>query len=117
MQGNPKHWLLSLSAALLLAAGCATQQTRSFNQDFGENFPASPNYTIKNLGDDHFKIWVYQGVPLQGPQRVIYMKEAAQTIADAEGKRRGWVRWDLNYTMDRDQGWMRVMVADVVRKK
>ena len=118
MKTNWRVWFLLCNAIVaLLAAGCATQQTKSFNKEFGESFPASPNYVVENLDDHHFKIRVYQGVPLEGPKRVIYMKQAAQVVADAEGKRRGWERWDLNYIHEGDQGWMHVLVAEVDRKK
>lgn len=104
-------------AALLIGAGCASEQTVSFNKEFNENFPGSPNYAIENLNDRHFKIRAFQGEPLEGPKRVLYMKEAIQTVADAEGKRRGWERWDVNYISESDQGWMHVIAAEVVRTK
>ena len=62
-------------------------------------------------------VTVQQGSPLPGPQRIIYVKEAATTIADAECKRRGWQEWKLDYIQERDQGWMHVVIAEVTRLK
>ena len=109
--------LLLLNAALaVLAAGCATQNERSFNNDFNQNIPASPNYTIENISDTHFRVTVHQGSPMPGTQRIIYVKDAASTVAATEAKRRGWQNWDLGYIQDRDQGWMHIVIADVTRK-
>jgi hypothetical protein len=109
-------FLLVMVALALLAGGCATP-TRSYNQDFNEHSPAAPNYAIENMDDTHFKIRVYQGSPLQGPDRIIYMKEAATAISDSEAKRRGWQEWQLNYIQEHDQGWMHVLVGVVIRQK
>ena len=109
--------LLLVNAALVvLAAGCATQNERSYNQDFNQNLPTSPNYTIENVDDTHFQVTVHQGSPLPGTQRVIYVKEAASAVAATEAKRRGWQNWDLGYIQERDQGWMHIVIADVTRK-
>lgn len=120
MKSHPSTlWLLLLGTVLTLSiAGCASDK-KSFNKDFNENFPITPKYTIDNINDKHFKLTVYQGSPSPDAvaRRVIYMKEAASTIANAEGKRRGWERWDLNYLNEHDQGWMHIIVADVVRQK
>jgi hypothetical protein len=110
--------LLFSAAVLLLAAGCATQgsNVRSYNADYGQNIACSPQYSIENVDDTHFKVHITQGSPAKGPDRVIYMKQAARAVADTEAKRRGWQSFDLNYSQDQDQGWMHVLVADVVRK-
>jgi hypothetical protein len=109
--------LLLLNAALVvLAAGCATQNERSYNQDFNQNLPTSPNYTIKNVDDTHFQVIVHQGSPLPGTQRIIFVKQVASTVAATEAKRRGWQNWDLGYIQERDQGWMHIVIADVTRK-
>ena len=109
--------LLLLNATLVvLAAGCATQNERSYNQDFNQNLPTSPKYTIENVDDTHFHVIVHQGSPLPGTQRVIYVKEAASAVAGTEAKRRGWQNWDLGYIQERDQGWMHIVIADVTRK-
>jgi hypothetical protein len=109
--------LLLLNATLvLLAAGCATQNERSYNQDFNQNLPTSPKYTIENVDDTHFQVNVHQGSPLPGTQRIIFVKEAASTVAATEAKRRGWQNWDLGYIQERDQGWMHIVIADVTRK-
>jgi hypothetical protein len=107
---------LLLGVIVLSLAGCSTP-TRSFNQDYQENSPVSPNYTIENVDGNDFKIRVYQGETYQGPQRIIYMKEAASKIADSEAKRRGWQEWQLNYIQERDQGWMHILVGEVIRQK
>ncbi|HXF11004.1 MAG TPA: hypothetical protein VN625_09475 [Desulfuromonadaceae bacterium] len=122
MKTSPGQWIfrflfLNLLIAIL-ATGCASEK-KSFNKDFNEHFPIEPKYTIDNIDDHHFKVTVYQGSP--SPQaslrRTIYMKEAASTVANAEGKRRGWERWDLNYLNEHDQGWMHIIVAEVVQTK
>ena len=107
---------LALGLALLLAAGCATNNERSYNQDYNQKLPTSPKYSVKNEDDAHFRIIVHQGSPLDGPQRVVYMKEAAAAVAETEAKHRGWENWNLDYIQERDQGWMHVMIAEVTRK-
>jgi hypothetical protein len=119
MKTNRLFSLLLLSVAIVfLATGCTTP-TRSFNKDFGENFPPQPNYAIDNVDSTHFKVRVFQGTPMPEQHAVCvnYMKDAASTIANAEGKRRGWQEWQLNYIQERDQGWMHVLVAVVIRTK
>jgi hypothetical protein len=109
--------LLLLNATLVvLAAGCATQNERSYNQDFNQNLPTSPNYTIENVDDTHFHVIVHQGSPLPGTERITFVKEVASTVAATEAKRRGWQNWDLGYIQERDQGWMHIVIADVTRK-
>jgi hypothetical protein len=120
MKTNQLRWplqMLVLNAALVvLAAGCATHNERSYNQDFNQNLPTSPRYTIENVDDTHFQITVHQGSPLPGTLRVIYVKEVASVVAASEAKRRGWQNWDLGYIQERDQGWMHIVIADVTRK-
>lgn len=112
----PLH-LLRLNLALaVLAAGCATHEMHSYNQDFNQSLPGAPNYYIENLDDNHFKLTVSQGTFLPGPDRIIYVKPAASIVAGSEAKRRGWSDWDLNYVQDRDSGWMRVVIGEVTRK-
>jgi hypothetical protein len=109
--------LLLLNATLVvLAAGCATQNERSYNQDFNQNLPTSPKYTIENVDDTHFHVIVHQGSPLPGTERIIFVKEVASTVAATEAKRRGWQNWDLGYIQERDQGWMHIVIANVTRK-
>ena len=109
--------LLLLNAALaVLAAGCATRNERSYNQDFNQNLPTSPNYAIENVDDTHFRVTVHQGSPSPGTQRIIHVKEVASTVAATEAKRRGWQNWDLDYIQERDKGWMHIVIADVTRK-
>jgi hypothetical protein len=119
MKTNQLRWtirLLLLNATLvLLATGCATSD-RSFNQDFNQNLPTSPNYAIENVNDTDFHVIVRQGTALKGTDRVIYVKQAASAVAESEAKRRGWQNWDLNYIQERDQGWMHIVIADVTRK-
>jgi hypothetical protein len=120
MKINQLPWslrLLLLNMTLaVLAAGCATHDERSYNQDFNQNLPTSPKYFIENIDDSHFKVTVHQGAPLEGSQRVIYVKAVASTVAESEAKRRGWQNWDLNYIQERDQGWMHIVIAEVTRK-
>ncbi len=109
--------LLLLNATLVvLAAGCATHMQGSYNQDFNQNLPIAPKYAIENVDDTHFHVTVHQGSPLQGPQRISYMKEAATGVARSEAKRRGWQNWDIAYIQERDQGWMHIVIADVTRR-
>src|SRR5271154_4600016 len=120
MKINQIRWTfphLVLSAAILaLAAGCATHDEHSYNQDYNQNLPTSPKYFIENIDDTHFKVTVHQGTPLDGPGRIIYVRQVASTVAATEAKRRGWPNWDLNYVQDRDQGWMHIVIAEVTRK-
>ena len=119
MNKNRLLWLVLLSAVLMfLVPGCATP-TRSFNQDYNENFPPQPNYAIDPMDDTHFKIRLFQGTPSpeQLPVTVEYMKKAVKIIADSEGRRRGWQEWEVNYIQERNQGWMHVLVAVVIRDK
>jgi hypothetical protein len=109
--------LLLLNMTLVvLAAGCATQNERSYNQDFNQNLPTSPTYAIENVDDTHFHVIVHQGSPLPGKERIIYVREVASTVAATEAKRRGWKNWDLGYIQESDQGWMHIVIADVTRK-
>ncbi|HEX5398774.1 MAG TPA: hypothetical protein VFY06_06975 [Verrucomicrobiae bacterium] len=108
--------LLLNAAVLVLVSGCATQPMKSFNQDYGQNYPSSPKYAVENVNDHEFKIVLHQGSPLSGPARVIYMKQAASAVAETEAKQRGWQKWDLNYLQERDQGWMHILIAVVTRK-
>jgi hypothetical protein len=109
--------LLLLNVTLVvLAAGCATHGERSYNQDFNQNLPTSPRYTIENVDDTHFQVIVHQGSPLPGTERIIYVKKVASTVAATEAGRRGWQNWDLEYIQERDQGWMHIVIADVARK-
>ena len=110
-------WLLLLNATVLaLAPGCATHHQRSYNQDFNQNLPTSPRYSIEDVSDTHFQVVVHQGSSLAGPQRVIYVKEAAAAVVESEAKRRGWQNWNLEYVQERDRGWMHIVIADVTRK-
>jgi hypothetical protein len=103
---------------LLLVSGCATP-TRSFNQDYNEKLPPQPNYAIDQMDETHFKVRIFQGTPLQEelPVTVNYMKKAVEIIAESEAKRRGWQQWEVNYIQERNQGWMHVLVAVVIRDK
>jgi len=108
--------LLNATLAVVLAAGCATHNERSYNQDFNQNLPTSPKYIIENIDDARFQVTVHQGSPLPGTQRIIYVKDAASAIAQSEARRRGWQNWTLDYIQERDQGWMHIIIANVTRK-
>ena len=120
MKINQLRWtlrLLLLNATLaLLATGCATSNEGSYNQDFHQNLPTSPNYAIENVNDTDFHVIVHQGTALKGSDRIIYVKQVASAVASSEAKHRGWENYDLNYVQEYDQGWMHVVVADITRK-
>ena len=120
MKTNPLSRILRLfflnAALAVLGAGCATHNERSYNQDFNQNLPTSPNYSIANVDDTHFQITVHQGSPSPGTQRIIYVKEVVSAVAASEARRRGWQNWDLGYIQERDQGWMHIVIAEVARK-
>ena len=111
-------WLLTINAAIaLLFSGCATPPEHSFNGDFGEQLPVKPMYYIQDRDATHYTITVHQGTPSTGAERVLNVKEAASTIANAESRRRGWEKWQLDYIRQGNQGWMYVVVAEVTRQK
>jgi hypothetical protein len=112
---RPSHLLLLSVAFLLLAAGCATNM-RSYNQDYDQNLPVAPKYTVANVDDTHFKIIVHQGAPLSESDRIVYLKEATAAIAQNEATHRGWKSWRVDYIQQRDQGWMHILIAVVTRQ-
>jgi hypothetical protein len=120
MKTNQLRWalqlLLSSATLALLATGCATSNEGSYNKDFNQNLPTSPNYAIENVNDTDFHVTVRQGTALKGSDRVIYVKQVASAVAENEAKNRGWKNYDLNYIQEYDQGWMHVVVADITRK-
>jgi hypothetical protein len=101
---------------MVFAAGCATEEEQSFNQNYNQNLPTSPKYIVKDVSDDEFKVEVHQGSPEPGPDRVTYVKQAASVVARDEARRRGWGDWQLDYIDERDQGWMHIVVAEVKEK-
>ena len=105
-----------MATFVVFAVGCATHNEKSYNQEFNQNLPTSPKYSIENINDTHFQVTVHQGSPYQGSERAIFVKKAASAVAENEAKNRGWKNWDLNYIQERDQGWMHVVIADVTRK-
>jgi len=105
-----------MATFVVFAVGCATHNEKSYNQEFNQNLPTSPKYTIENVNDSCFKVEVHQGSPLTGPDRIIYVKQVASAVAESEAKHRGWENYDLNYVQEYDQGWMHVVVADITRK-
>ena len=113
---KPLRLLLVNAALVVLATGCATHQTHSYNQDYNQNLPTAPKYFIENINDDQFKVTVHQGSPLPGTQRDTAEKQVAAAVAETEAKRRDWKNWDINYIQERDQGWMHIVIADVTRK-
>ena len=110
-----RRLLLNVILAVI-AAGCATHDEKSYNQEFNQNLPTAPKYYIENIDDTHFKVTVHQGSPLPGNQRDTSVKEVASNVAASEAKSRGWKNWDLNYIQERDQGWMHIVIAEVTRK-
>jgi len=113
---RPAYWLLFNAALLVLATSCASQKERSFNDDFNQHLPTAPKYVIEDGGSSWFTVTVYQGIPMQGAQRAIHVKQAASAVAEAECKRRGWENSNLDYIMERDQGWMHIVKAEVTRQ-
>ena len=97
MKTNQPRWtirLLLLNATLaatfvVFATGCATPNEKSYNQEFNQNIPTSPKYTIENVNDSCFQVEVHQGSPLPGPDRIIYVKKVASAVAENEAKNRG----------------------------
>jgi hypothetical protein len=120
MKTNPLHrlsWLLMLHVALgILAAGCASPDEHSYNQDYNQNLTTAPKYYIKNVDDTHFKVIVHQGSPSTGAQRVIDVKQVASVVAGTEAKHRDWPSWKLDYIQERNQGWMHIVIAEVTRE-
>ena len=108
--------LLASAAAVVLSSGCASPAQHSFNQDYHDNLPVNPMYSIHDEDGNRFFITVRQGTPSDGAERVINVKEAATTVAKAECQRLGWDKWDLNYIQERNQGWMHVVIAKVTRE-
>jgi hypothetical protein len=113
---RPFRLLLANAALVVLAAGCATHEEHSYNQDYNQNLPTAPKYYIQNIDDSRFKVTVHQGSPMPGTQRDLSVKQVASTVAETEAKNRGWKNWDINYIQERDQGWMHIVVAEVTRK-
>ena len=113
--------LLFLNVVLvILAAGCNTYGERglkSFNKDFGQKLPTSPEYAIEHLGETHFAITVHQGSPLlsSGARRLFYLRVAATTIAESECKQLGWHKWRIDFVQEGNQGWVHLM-GDVTRQ-
>jgi len=112
---RPLHILILNAAVVLLAVGCATSM-RSYNQDYGQDLPVAPKYSIANIDDTRFKITVHQGEPASGPDRIVYLKEATAAIAQNEATHRGWKLWRVDYIQERDQGWMHILIANVTRE-
>jgi hypothetical protein len=112
-------WCQAISAAavVVMLTGCASAPEHSFNDDFGGSLTTQPKYSIQNEDAEHFTITVHQGTPSTGAQRLLDVKQAATIIADAEARRRGWERWQLNYIQEKNQGWMHVVIGEVTREK
>ena len=118
-RSHAKSWWLAIGAAAITVffTSCATPTEHSFNNDFGENLPTQPKYSIQNEDEGRFKITVHQGTPSDGAERLLDVKQAATAIAHAEARRRGWERWQLNYIQERNQGWMHIVIGEVTREK
>ena len=102
---------------MLFGSGCATPQDHSFNVDFNQSLTSAPKYLVTAVDDNKFKINLHQGTMVSGEARVLDIREAASTIAKNEAVKRGWENWDLNFIREANEGWMRVVVAEVTRKK
>ena len=108
--------LIASGAWFYFGCGCASEDLRSYNADYGQHLDCAPKYSIESVDDNDFKVHMMQGSPSTGPGRIIYMKQATREVAATEAKRRGWQNWDVNYVEDLDRGWMHVLVAEVSRK-
>ncbi len=108
--------LLFTAALAVFGSGCATHEEHSFNDDFNQNLPTAPKYSIENINDNHFTVTVRQSKALMTEQRITFVKRAASVVIETEAKRRGWKNWQHEYIMEVDQGWMHIVKADVVRK-
>lgn len=121
MKTNPPLRTLSLwlfTVVLVLAGfGCATHEQYSFNANFNQSLPTAPNYYIEDQGASEFTVTVSQGHPSSGQERITDVKRAATAVAEYEAKRRGWHNWRLDYIYQRNEGWMYVAKAKVVRQK
>jgi hypothetical protein len=114
------HWFsfLTLAAAsVIFSSGCATHEEHSFNADFNQVLPTAPKYYVEDRSESSFTITAHQGKPSSGAERIFDVKRAASTIAEAEAKRRGWKNWRLDYIVERNDGWMHFVKAEVVREK
>ncbi len=120
-KSNRSHWaiwLLSINAAILmLFNGCATQKEHSFNGDFGQNMTSDPKYFIYDEDSEHFRIEVHQGTPSTGADRILDLKKAATTIAEAECQRLEWKKWQSDFIQERNQGWMHIVILEVKKKE
>jgi hypothetical protein len=109
--------LVLAAATMLFGSGCATQQENSYNDDYNQSLTSAPKYLVSSGDDNKFKINIHQGTMVSGEARVLDIREAASTIAKNEAMKRGWENWDLNFIREANEGWMRVVVAEVTRKK
>lgn len=108
--------LLFTAALALFGSGCASPPPHSFNSDYSQSLPTAPNYFIEDGDANSFTITASQGRPSSGAERVLDVKRAATAVAETEAKRRGWQNWQLDYIYERNEGWMHVVKAEVVRK-
>ena len=109
--------LLSVNAAVaVFFSGCATPDQHDYNADYNEHLLTQPVYFIEDKTSSSYTITVKEGTPSSGPERVTDVKTAASAVAQAECKKLGWEKWDLNYIEDHNRGWMHVVVAKVTRK-
>jgi hypothetical protein len=117
----PTGWktrLLALNAALaMVVTGCVSPKEHSYNDDFGDNLRTKPVYFIQDVDATHYHITVREGTPSNGPERVTDVKSAALAIAKAECQRREWKQWQVDYTEEKNLGWMHVVVTEVTRKR
>ena len=108
--------LLSCITLAMFTFGCATHEQHSFNADFNQSLPTAPNYYIEDGNDAKFYVTVSQGRMSSGQERITDVKRAASRVAEYEARRRGWKNWRVDYIYERDQGWMHVVKAEVVRQ-
>jgi hypothetical protein len=121
MKTNPFRSLfcffLFTAALAIFGSGCATHESHSFNDDYNLSLPCAPMYFIEDGGESRFYITVSQGKPRSGAERILDVKRAATAVAETESKRRSWGNWNVDYIMEREQGWMHIVKAEVTPRK
>jgi hypothetical protein len=111
------RFFIVTAALAFLNAGCATPPEHSFNDDYNQSLACAPMYFIEDGGQSKFFVTVNQGKSKSGAERIFDCKRAASAVAETECKRRGWTNWNLDYVMERDQGWMHIVKAEVTPRK
>ena len=110
-------FLLCTAAFVIFGSGCATHEEHSFNTDFNQTLPTAPKYYCEDRNENSFTITAHQGRSSSGQERIFDVKRAVATVAESEANRRGWKNWRVDYIIERNDGWMHFVKAEVVREK